>query len=456
MATTFQQIISGAAPTGGDSGATFASKINSNFTLAGTTLDSKADMDTPIVSVTASKTLALTDKGTIQNCASASAIVVTIPLNSVEEFPLNSEILLIRYGTGDLSVAPASGVTVNSADGQLSIEKQYGMAMLKKIDTNEWVLIGMLNTVSTIVSVTTSKTLTITDKNTLQQCSSSGDIVVTIPLNSTVTFPINTEIQLMRYGTGSVSVATTVGVTLNSAGGKVSIREQFGSVILKKISTNEWVLFGVLDRDTNMVTVTTSKTLALTDEETTQKCTSGSATTITIPFDSAVVFPNNTEIDIVQYGDGTVSIAPATIAGVRDYTIATNCVNTDTITISTVTFTATTATQDTTNFIVGATATDSATNFKTALNANSTISALYTATSSGAIVTLTEKTSGGGNTPTVATYTGTVVITNALVSTSTSLTLNSLSSKKDISGKYGKATLKKVATDEWLLTGSLA
>lgn len=102
--------------------------------------------------------------------------------------------------------------------------------------------------------------------------------------------------------------------------------------------------------------------------------------------------------------------AIAATAGSRTYPISTNAVATDTVTIGGVTFTAVASGATGNQFNVGASTTATATNLAAVLNANATISALYTATASTNVVTLTEKTAGGGNTPGAATKTGTIVI----------------------------------------------
>lgn len=97
-----------------------------------------------IVSVTSNKTLALTDAGTFQNVNSSSNRTVTVPTNSSVAFPLGTEIEIFRGGSGSVTIAAASGVTIRSPGSNLSIAEQYGCAVLKKIDTNVWVLGGAL------------------------------------------------------------------------------------------------------------------------------------------------------------------------------------------------------------------------------------------------------------------------------------------------------------------------
>lgn len=97
-----------------------------------------ADNPAP-TAVSASRTLALTDAGTFLSCS--GAVTLTVPTNASRAFPIGTEILLYRAGTGAVGVAAASGVTIRSAGG-LTITAQYGVACLKKIGTNEWLLFG--------------------------------------------------------------------------------------------------------------------------------------------------------------------------------------------------------------------------------------------------------------------------------------------------------------------------
>lgn len=60
-----------------------------------------------------------------------------------------------------------------------------------------------------------------------------------------------------------------------------------------------------------IVTQTGSNTFVATDANTWQKCTSGSAMTLTVPTNASVPFPINTEIDIYQQGAGQVTIGLA-------------------------------------------------------------------------------------------------------------------------------------------------
>ena len=92
-------------------------------------------------SVSASRTLALSDEGKALYCTNSSAVTLTIPDNASAAFPLGTEILIYRKGSGTVTVAAASGVTL-LCPGQKLLASRYGSARLKKWDTNTWSLEG--------------------------------------------------------------------------------------------------------------------------------------------------------------------------------------------------------------------------------------------------------------------------------------------------------------------------
>lgn len=98
----------------------------------------------PLTSFSSSFTLGLTDMGNTIGGTSASATVVTIPLNSSVAAPIGSEIDFYQYGTGQVSFAVTAGVTLRSKSGYVKMGSQYSGATLKKIGTDEWILWGDL------------------------------------------------------------------------------------------------------------------------------------------------------------------------------------------------------------------------------------------------------------------------------------------------------------------------
>jgi hypothetical protein len=86
-------------------------------------------------------TIVLTDNNKVVTLDNASAIALTVPLNSSVAYPTGAQIHLYNKGAGQVTVAGDTGVTVNGSNG-LKLRVQYSVATLIKLDTNTWVLIG--------------------------------------------------------------------------------------------------------------------------------------------------------------------------------------------------------------------------------------------------------------------------------------------------------------------------
>lgn len=108
-----------------------------------TDLSSKFPLNVSTNSRTASHTLVIDDGQKIVEMNVSSANVLTIPLDSSVNFPVGTSILVIQTGTGQTSIAGASGVTVNSNIG-LKIIGRWAAATLIKRGANSWVAVGGL------------------------------------------------------------------------------------------------------------------------------------------------------------------------------------------------------------------------------------------------------------------------------------------------------------------------
>ncbi len=99
-----------------------------------------------------------------------------------------------------------------------------------------------------IIEVTADKTLGLTDQGTIQQVNLGTAVVITVPLHSAVEFPVETQIEILRYGAGTVTIVGTEGVTLRAMGSPATIAvfAQYGAVSLTKLANNEWIINGDL------------------------------------------------------------------------------------------------------------------------------------------------------------------------------------------------------------------
>jgi hypothetical protein len=92
---------------------------------------------------------------------------------------------------------------------------------------------------------TASYTLVAADKDKLVEMSVGSANNLTVPLNSSVAYPIGTRINVVQTGSGQTTIAPTGGVTINGTPG-LKLRAQWSAVTLVKRAENTWVAFGDL------------------------------------------------------------------------------------------------------------------------------------------------------------------------------------------------------------------
>jgi hypothetical protein len=91
-----------------------------------------------------------------------------------------------------------------------------------------------------IVALTGSATLIVSDRGKVVAVDSSSATTITVPLNSSVGFPLHTVIRVRKMGTGNVTVAGAGGVTINWAGAFV-ISTRYTMAEIQKLGTDLWV-----------------------------------------------------------------------------------------------------------------------------------------------------------------------------------------------------------------------
>lgn len=92
----------------------------------------------------ASITPVLTDANTLIRTTSASAVTFTVPTNASVAFDIGTAISVFQSGAGDVTFSPSGGVTINSSGGFTKLNGQYASAVLLKVDTDVWDLVGNL------------------------------------------------------------------------------------------------------------------------------------------------------------------------------------------------------------------------------------------------------------------------------------------------------------------------
>ena len=90
-------------------------------------------------------------------------------------------------------------------------------------------------------------TLVLADAGKVIEINSGSSENVTIPPNSSVAFPVGTQIVVVRLGAGAVVIVEGSGVTTRSDEDKNKIKSQYSSCVLIKHETVEWYILGNLD-----------------------------------------------------------------------------------------------------------------------------------------------------------------------------------------------------------------
>lgn len=93
----------------------------------------------------------------------------------------------------------------------------------------------------------TTYTLALTDVAKVVSLTNAAAITLTVPENSSVAFPIGTQILLYQGGAGQVTITPAGSVTVRSEGSKLKIIDQYAVAGLLKLATDEWVAFGNLE-----------------------------------------------------------------------------------------------------------------------------------------------------------------------------------------------------------------
>lgn len=99
----------------------------------------------------------------------------------------------------------------------------------------------------TPVDVTSDYTITKSDVGKTLFVTSSSPVVITIPANSTTPFVVGQKIEIIRNGSGTVTISgESVSVIINSKNSNKTIAAQYSGAVITKKDTNTWLLIGDL------------------------------------------------------------------------------------------------------------------------------------------------------------------------------------------------------------------
>jgi len=93
---------------------------------------------------------------------------------------------------------------------------------------------------------TASYTLVLSDAGKAVQMAVASANNLTVPPNSSVAFPVGTQILVIQQGAGQTTVAAGAGVTVSSKDGNLKLSAQWSAATLIKRATDAWVAIGDL------------------------------------------------------------------------------------------------------------------------------------------------------------------------------------------------------------------
>lgn len=220
--------------------------ITDSITFEGST-DDTFETTVSVIDPTADRTI---------NLPNASG-TVALTANKLSDFAATSSselagIISDETGSGSLvfGTAPTiSNAVISNPTLTISTSSSTTDARISWDTTNKKIQVGNGTSTLDFPSFTVNPTpktgaypLVLSDQNTLIQM--NGAFAFTVPLNSTVAYPVGTQIHLLALTTG-VSVTFTSGITSYSTPG-TKLRAAGSMATLVKLNTDTWVLTGDL------------------------------------------------------------------------------------------------------------------------------------------------------------------------------------------------------------------
>ena len=121
-------------------------------------------------------------------------------------------------------------VGVNSS--AVTTSHEYRINSIEELNTNE--------------QTGTTYTLALTDDGKVVEMNNASANTLTVPPNSSVAFPVGSQILVLQTGAGQTTVAAGAGVTVNSKDGNLKLSAQWCAATLIKRATDVWVVVGDL------------------------------------------------------------------------------------------------------------------------------------------------------------------------------------------------------------------
>jgi hypothetical protein len=150
---------------------------------------------------------------------------------------------------GDITgVTAGTGLTGGGTSGAVTLAIDSTVATLtgSQTLTNKILTAPQVNLGINAQSGTTYTTV-LADNGKLVTLTNGSSIALTIPLNSSVAYPVGAQLNLARLGSGAVTIAGAVGVTVISTGATAAtpeLRAQYSTATAVQTSIDNWLVMG--------------------------------------------------------------------------------------------------------------------------------------------------------------------------------------------------------------------
>ena len=222
------------------------SSVQTQITASGTALNDHSTNTTNVHGIADTAQLALLSDvsavtaatlglGNVDNTSDANKPVST----ATETAIATAKSEAIAEVTAVIDSAPAALNTLNELAAALGDDENFAAT----VTTN---LALKVDSLTPITQKSESYTLSTLDhRDDLIEMGSSSALTLTIPLNSSIAYPVGTSLDILQTGTGQVTIAGDAGVTVNATPG-LKLRTQWSSATLFKRAENTWVVYGDL------------------------------------------------------------------------------------------------------------------------------------------------------------------------------------------------------------------